>query len=610
MRKTFVRALFLSIIMSIWVSLAAEAGTFEKWDVEKEVARLSGDAPNFAAYPSGTEAISWKLSDRYSMSDDGDKLHDSIYVLFLKEDAGEETMKPVRLPYPEEEGASFDVTLSAWYDPGGEGYIGELARKEYDLSGIRGVEISFPEESAGYVAVIAVSESIPGDYRLDGVVSLADRFPVWERTVEVEVPDGVPVYWEGIGVREPERVRGGRVERYTWTVLNEPAWEPGRTGLVNSGKPILAFSLDHGQLANLKKLRELENPQYAPKMPSQVTSVRSDLKKTLQNITGYMSPRLISQYAGTDRVRNPDVIGPEGPWTGWEQVLIAARWMSSLGFETDVYWIQKIPSGMDGPASPTIWSEPVLRTRDKNGADFYFKSGQTGSPEKFHPSLYGEVLYKAGNNGAERITLPRGTAADHVLSQNWKVSVDEMGVASGTVDITFTGAWADVFSLAQETPGIMAGMNFSVPGITFEEKSSKNLPNGRRVSYGVTAAPGIVAQDSLLLKLMGGLPVCFGEIPKDGSGYSFRFPFIFEINSAITTPKGYRTLSIPGKNSWGDSSAALDQSAVHWTRKRLVESSCRWTVRSFKFDEYQSARIAEQLASVSAWPGTAIPLRK
>ncbi|MDR1581469.1 MAG: hypothetical protein LBS35_14020 [Synergistaceae bacterium] len=606
MRKIFVRALCMLIL----ALLAAESGAFEKWDVQKEVTRLSAAAPNFAAYPPATEAIFWKLSDRYSLSDDGGALHDGIYVLYLKEDGIGGTARSIRFPYPEEEGASLEVTLSAWYDPEDGSFIGELTREEYDLYGIRGVEISFPEESAGCVAVLALSESIPGNYRLDGLVSLAVAFPVWERTVEVEVPGGVPVYWEGVGVREPERVRGGKTERYIWTVLNEPAWKRGRTGLINAGKPALAFSLDRGQFANLKKLRELESPPYAPKIPSSVASAKSDLKRTLQNIAGYMSSRSVPPAEGTGRVRRRDVIGPDGPWTGWEQVLIAARWVSSLGFETDVYWLQHIPSGTDGPASRAIWSEPVLRARDKDGTDFYFKSGQTGSPEKLHASLYGEVLYKAGNSGTERITLPRGTAADHVLSQNWKVSVDERGIASGRVDMTFTGAWMDVFSLAGADTGVMPGMNFSVPGIVFEESSSKNIPNGRRVSYTVQAAPGIVAQDSLLLKLMGGLPVCFGEIPKDGSKYSFRFPFIFEINAAITTPKGYKALSMPGKNSLGDSGAAVELSAVHWTRKRLVESACRWTVRSVNLDEYQSARIAEQLAVISAWPDTAIPLRK
>ncbi|MDR0764665.1 MAG: hypothetical protein LBE65_03630 [Synergistaceae bacterium] len=608
MKKIFVRALFMSL-MPILVLRAAAAAAFEKWDVQKEVTRLSAAAPYFAAYPSATGAIFWKLSDRYSVADDGSALHEGIHILFLKGGASGKTTRPVRFPYPDEDGASFEVTLSAWYDPDDGRYLGELVREEYDLYGIRGVEISFPMESAGRVAVIAFSDRVPGDRHLDGVVPLTAVYPVWERTVEVEAPNGAPVYWEGVGVREPERARDGEIERYIWTVLNEPAWEQSRTGLIDIEKPALAFSLDHGQFANLKKLRELENAPYAPKMPSSVAA-RSGPKKTLRNIAEYMSSRLIMPAEGTDRVRKLDVIGPDGPWTGWEQVLIAAWWMRSLGFKADVYWIQKIPSGKDGPASRTIWSEPVLRVRDKNMTYLYFKSGQAGSPEKIHPDLYGKALYKAGNNEAERITVPRGTASNHVLRQNWEVSVDESGIASGRVDMTFTGAWTDIFSFAAADTGVMPGMNFSIQGITFEERSSKNIPNGRRVSYTVRAAPGIAAQGSLLLKLMGGLPVCFGEIPKDGSAYSFRFPFIFEINGAIVTPKGYSVLSMPEKNSIEDSGAAVEQSAAHWPRKRLLESSCRWTVRSVKRDRYRSAGIAEQLAAVSAWPDTVIPLRK
>ena len=192
MRKIFVRALIVSVL----ALSAAGAGAFEKWDVRKEVTRLAAAAPDFAAYPAATGAIFWKLSDRYSMSDDGGALHESIYILFLKESGLARTAEPIRFPYPEEDGASLDVTLSAWYDPNDGSFLGELTREEYDLYGIRGVEVSFPEESAGCVAVIEVSESIPGDYRLDGVVSLAAMFPIWERTVEVEVPDGVPVYWK------------------------------------------------------------------------------------------------------------------------------------------------------------------------------------------------------------------------------------------------------------------------------------------------------------------------------------------------------------------------------------------------------------------------------
>jgi hypothetical protein len=92
--------------------------------------------------------------------------------------------------------------------------------------------------------------------------------------------------------------------------------------------------------------------------------------------------------------------------------------------------------------------------------------------------------------------------------------------------------------------------------------------------------------------------------------YSLRFPFVFEINSEISTPKGYKALTAPVKVQTGDAKAMLEQSLVHWPKKALADGSCRWTVRSPEADEYMSGRIADQLTLVMGWPDTAIPLRK
>jgi hypothetical protein len=109
---------------------------------------------------------------------------------------------------------------------------------------------------------------------------------------------------------------------------------------------------------------------------------------------------------------------------------------------------------------------------------------------------------------------------------------------------------------------------------------------------------------------MGGLPASLGEIPQDGMKYTLRFPFVFEINSEISTPKGYRALSVPGKIQIGDSKAMVDRELVHWARSGRAEGYFRWTVRSFDMDEYMSGRMAEQLSMAVAWPDTTIPLRK
>jgi hypothetical protein len=329
-----------------------------------------------------------------------------------------------------------------------------------------------------------------------------------------------------------------------------------------------------------------------------------------------MASRSIASERGTDIVRHFEDISSDGPWTGWEQVMIASKWMSSLGFKTQIYWAQSIPAGSDGPASPKIWREPILRISDAGGREIYYKAGQNGNSETMHPSLFGQTLYRIGNAGIERLTLPRGFASDHIMRQNWKTSINENGTATGTLEITLTGAWLDVFAIdidnlpSDMTGVILEAMRFNVPGITFETTSVKLVESGCRIIMSVNAAPGIVSGSSMLLKLMGGIPNCFEEIPTGGTKYTLRFPFIFEINSSISTPKGYRALDLPGKLQAGSSSEMLEQSVVHWPKRALAEATCRWTVRAPEIDEYTSGRVSDHIAMVNGWPDVTVPLRK
>jgi hypothetical protein len=523
-------------------------------------------------------------------------------------------VKPRRFPYPDGERAVLEVTEASLYDLEGQ-KLDELPVSEYDAGGIKGAEVAFPDDAGGLVAVVTWYENVPGRYYLDDVLTFAGELPIWEQTVTVEVPDGMRVYWDGVGIGDPERVKNGRTERMTWTILNEPAHVG--TGMAGSGRPMLSFSLEHGYLAALKKLKDLENVPYAPRIPQSVSMQKGSVFKTAGAIYRFMAARSIPQEDGTSKVRTIDMIPPDGPWTAWEQVLIAAKWMSALGFRTQVYWEQSMPSGTDGPASPKVWSGPVLKAADDAKKEVYYRAGYSGSPEKLPPSLYGQPLYRAGNSGIERITLPRGSASDHTFSQNWKVSLGEDGTVSGVLDMTLTGAWMDIFavntddlSFADTAQEILSGMIFKVPGIILNTQSVKPLGSGCRVTMSVNAAPGIVSANSILFRLMGGIPRAFETIPAPGTKYAFRFPFVFEINSMITTPRGYKALDLPGRSVSGDSKAMLEQSVVHWTKRARTEASCRWTVRASDIDEYTSARISDQLALVAGWPDTSVPLRK
>ena len=593
--------------------LAIPSLAIEKWNAGDEVSRLLYEAPTLAAF-SGTSGVIWMSSHRYSLTPDGGKLHYGIFLLLLGDAADADVITSKKFPYPTDDGAVFEIDEASWYDAFTGQRLGELRQREYNENGIRGIEVIFPEETEGHVVAVTTTEMVPSNYQLDDVIFLAGELPVWEQTIEVAVPDGMRLYWEGSGVREPERKSDNRTQVTTWTLLNEPAWLS--SGLIESWRPSLAFSLDYGQLPILKNLRELENPVYAPRAPSSISSTRSNLVRTAENIAIYMSSRLIPLENGTNVVRPMEVISEEGPWTAWEQVMIAGRWFSSLGFNANIYWEQNLRVGSDGPASLRIWKEPILIATDSDGREVFFKAGWSGDPEKPHPSLLGSFFYRAGNNGLERTTLPRGSASDHTLIQNWNVTVGENGVASGTLEITMTGGWMDVFGIERDGDAqsigtsILSGKPFNMPGTNISVESARPLPNGCRVSFSVHAVPGIVSSDSILLKLMGGMPVSFEDIPLNGARFNMRFPFVFEINWSIKTPAGYRALSVPEKIQTGDSSATLEQSLTHWPRRALAEGRFRWTVRTSSVDEYMSGVISNQYRMLAGLLETSIPLRK
>ncbi|MDR3279173.1 MAG: hypothetical protein LBT23_01560, partial [Synergistaceae bacterium] len=360
MRRIIVCLTFAVILAA---SCSVPAYSASSWNVADEIARLGREAPPLSAFP-GTPGVVWMSSDRYSLTSEGGKEHYGIYLILLGEEAEGNAITSRRFPYPAEEGATLEITEAAWYDTNGA-RLGDLPTRKYDINGVGGIEVEFPDEAYGLVAAIAFHENVPGRYYLDDALSLAGELPIWEQIVTVEVPDGMTVYWDGVGVMNPERVRNGRTELMTWTVLNEPAWRG--TGMTDSGKPSLSFSLEHGYIAMLKNMKELEKAPYSPPIPSSVSLYRSNVFKAAGSVAKYMASRSIASERGTDIVRHFENISSDGPWTGWEQVMIASKWMASLGFTTQIYCAPSIPAGSDGPASPKIWREPILRISDVGG---------------------------------------------------------------------------------------------------------------------------------------------------------------------------------------------------------------------------------------------------
>ncbi|MDR1944213.1 MAG: hypothetical protein LBQ19_05265, partial [Synergistaceae bacterium] len=305
-----------------------------------------------------------------------------------------------------------------------------------------------------------------------------------------------------------------------------------------------------------------------------------------------------------------------GPWTAWEGTLIAGKWMESLGYSVKVFWSQKTPVRQDGPDSAANWREPVLVLSRGSASDIYFTAGQSSEFGRLSPSLYGATVYRFDGNNVNRITLPRGNAADHTLTESWRLGIDENGVAAGSLDITVTGGWTNIVSngnlpsVEDAADDIQRTIAFSVPGIRFETASVSQSGSGYRMTFRVRAPLGIVSGKDILMRIPGGVPVTFGDIPNDNEGFVFCFPFVFEQNIVISTPKGYRTVALPAKTQHGDSKAMIGESIVHWERKSRLEASSKWIVRSAAIDQTLAKRILDQLALARGWAQMTVPLRK
>jgi hypothetical protein len=263
-----------------------------------------------------------------------------------------------------------------------------------------------------------------------------------------------------------------------------------------------------------------------------------------------------------------------------------------------------------------IWREPVLVVSKSGIDDVYFTAGQTVDFGKVPPYLYGAQIYRFDGGDVQRLTLPRGSASDHTLSQQWRLSLDENGVALGSLDITVTGGWTRVLSggdssLPEDVArNITSAISFGVLGISMEPESVQTLGNGYRLRFGVRAPIGIVSGGNILMKIPGGIPASLSAIAGGGEAFSFNFPFVFEQNVVISTPSGYRSFALPGKTQHGDSKAMVDESIVYRDRRDQIEASSKWIVRTAVVDKSLAGRIMEQLAIVRRWTDTTIPLRK
>jgi hypothetical protein len=606
-RKSFLFFFEISLI-GVILTLTAFTPCLASWDAGSEVNRLSREAPSPGAFPD-TEGVVWFSSYKYSMAPDGSARKRHRYLITLT-DAARREQNAVTLPYPFETDSSMEITEASWLDqPSGE-RRGSLESKMEDGS----PKVIVPAEALeGIIAVETVTES-DEKYNIDGLVALVGPLPVWEQIIEVEIPENMDFYWQGIGVRSPERSADLGVERIVWTIMNQPAWRS--TVMRDEYPPTLVFSLRKGLSSYLRHLRDFENTFAAPQIPAEIASLRSgNLRRAVSDIAAYMSGRLMETGGTQIKPGEMEKTPESGPWKPWEGTLIAGKWLASMGYDVRVFWSQRFPVNRDGPDALALWKEPVLVIGGNGGQDVYFAASPTQERGNLPPSLYGASVYRLEGADVRRIVLPRGNASENTLIQQWNLFIDENGMAVGSLDLTVTGGWTHVLpegkTPIQKTVSGVAGMiSSSMPGMSLDLKSVRTAENGYRLAFGVRAPLGIVSGSDILMRMPGWLPLSLAEIPANREEFTFRFPFIFEQNVIVSTPKGYRSLALPPKARHGDAKAMVDESIVYSEKRSRIEASSRWIVRSAVIDPSLTGRIADQLALARSWTEMRIPLRK
>ncbi len=611
--------LFLFTLETGFVCTGFAAEKNDNWNISGEIRRLYKEAPSISAYPDARGVV-WLNSFQYNLASDGtmEKTH-RFLMLMGQHRPGDETTHVI--PIPQDEGASLVVTEAAWYNPMTGMKEGTLPVKKSDESGFARMTIEFPREAEGRVVAVSTYETHPQKSYLDDALFLADAYPIWEQSITVDIPDGMDLYWQGVGVREPIRRKSVGRETTTWTLMNQPVWQDA--GIVDTRRPYLVFSLRKGTTTYLRALQEAAGKFQAPPMPSDLEiSDRNNLIKTGESIATYMTKKSLTVPGlAPQQMKTRSIVPTNGPWTPWEQTLIAGKWMESMGYPVEIYWRQLLPTPEDGPSASDIWAEPVLLFRTQNGSsgkgrEIFFEAGQATEFGKTAPSLCGTTVFRVNVGNVEKFNIPAGNAAEHILNQSWKLTLDEKGIATGSLEITVNGAWVDTLAYGRlPTPdnlveAISRRFIFNTPGLTLSSPSVKQLNSGYRIIFAARSALGIVSGNDILMRVPSVVPQCLEEVSSAGEKYSLRFPFMLEQSVNIATPRGYRIVGALPAEKQGDSKALLEESMNHWPKRGLLEATGKWTVRVQNIDETLSKVLLGQLNSYIRWSQTTLPLRK
>lgn len=607
MNKTVKRYFFISLALCAFLLSSSIAFA---WDATGEVRRLNKEAPSIDGF-SGAKALIWLKDNEFKMLNDGSMENNRRTIIMMGENIPD-SWKKIKLPVPSD--GTLEIVEASWYNPMTGLKEGNLIITNEELAGGgKGRVIQTPSQAVGRAVVLNIRETSGKRYGVDNTIDMAGALPIWEQNVSVEMPEGRELYWLARDIKDPRITKTKGTQIYSWKVMNQSAW--AGKGFVVYKRPVLSFSSRKGINQSLKEMKE--QADSVPLLPFPI-SISSNTEKAGKSLMEWMQKpeRTLVDYP-EDFVRPAEQLPSTGPWTAWEQTLILNKWLTKVGWDTSVWWQSETELDKDSPASSTTWSAPVLNITTTKGKKEPYQAGQTSDFGITAPSIAGTTLYTHNDKAYIKEKVSSGNPSEHKLELLWLLTMDEYGIAEGTLNFTATGGWTGLFSSGNMpdknnlSEFLADRINFAIPGMQLTPIDVVPTKTGYTLKFEVKCPAGILHANNLLLRLPGGIPVRVGEMIGENTEYTFRFPFVMVQKVRMDMPKGYHLVQQPTmKNIGGKSKAVLTESIVHWPKKAQLIADSKWTVKTTTVDAALATILKEELAACLRWPMLDLPFRK
>ena len=603
---------FKKAVLFMAVLLLVSSNAAYAWNSGDEIARLKKEVPSLETFGENS-AVVWLRNNESRMLADGSMETLRCTIVMMGERVPED-WKTLRYPVPAN--GSLAIEEAAWYNTMTGMKEGSLPVTEEKLAGGAAANVvTVPDDTVGRAVVIVVREKRADRYGVDETINMAGSLPIWEQNVSVELPDGMEIFWIGRDMKEPVITKQNNIQRYRWQVMNQLPWHG--EGFVINERPMLSFSSKKGVTQSLRVLNE--TARSMPSLPLPLSMKGDAARSGAKLIEWVCAPeRTLSGYP-ENWVRPAEQIPPEGPWTPWEQTLLLNKWLASQGWTASLWWEAKMPLDAASPASTTLFAYPILELKQREGAKpSYFRAGLPFTLGRVPSLVAGSEIYGLKNDDEYAAKkLPSGASSDNRLALLWRLKLDEQGKAAGTLDVTVTGGWSDLFSgnavpsLNRIGAFLMTRINFAIPGMEVVPTAVEPLAAGYKLSFGVKCVPGIIHGGSMLLRLPGGIPLLVSEMIGREKQYTLRFPFIIDQKVRMSMPGGFRMLQTPPLKQLGTGTkAVLKETITHWPKKAELLADSTWVVKSREIDGALAQVLREELAASLRWPVLDLPFRK